>query len=272
MKKALALSLILAMCLSLVAGCKNGTTGSDAQYLDVYKSTFGSSIESLNPFTLENTSYYSYIANLMDGLIETDRYGRYVPALAESWESNDDLTVWTFKIREGQYFVDHTGAKTEYEITAQSWVESLRYVADPKNDANYLSIFRKTIEGLDDYYWALSDIDDGTITDMTREAAEATFDETVGARAIDKYTLEYTLTGSTPYFLSFLLLESFLPIAPEFVAAQGEDFGTSKETLLYCGGYYLSTMERDKMVVMTANEHYWEMIICIPSCKVRPDN
>jgi len=27
---------------------------------------------------------------------------------------------------------------------------------------------------------------------------------------------------------------------------------------LYCGGYYISEWDRDKLVVMTKNEHYWD--------------
>jgi len=258
MKKLTGFVLVLALCLSLFAGCADTGKDTEVKYVDNYKTSFTSVTASFNPFTIPDASRLTWVANIMDGLIETDIYARYAPALAESWESSDDLTVWTFKIRQGQYFVDHTGAKTEYEITAQSWVESLRYVADPMNDANYLSIVRNVIDGLADYYWALSDIDDGTDTDTNREDVLATFEEVVGVKAVDKYTLQYTLSGPTPYFLSFLLMEIFVPIAPEFVAAKGEDFGTSKENLLYCGGYYMSQWDRDKMIILTKNDHYWD--------------
>ncbi len=257
MKKITALVLAVIMIIGVFAGCDN-QTGTDVKYLDTYKITFTSNIQSLNPYTLDGSTYYTWVANFIDGLIETDKYGRYQPALAESWSSGDDMSVWTFKIRPGQFFIDHTGAKTEYEVTAQSFVEALRYVADPVNDANYLSLIRNVITGLADYYYALSDVDDGTDTTRTREDVEATFDETVGCKAVDKYTLEYTLTGPTPYFLSFLTLETFVPLVPEFVEAKGEDFGTSLENLLYCGGYYMSSWERDKMIVLTKNENYWD--------------
>lgn len=258
MKKTVALGIAVCLCLSLFAGCTTSGGKDGVKYLDTYKTSFSGTITTLNPFILSGSSNYDFIANTLDGLIETDNFGRYVPCLAESWEPNNDFSVWTFKIRQGQYFIDHTGAKTQYEVTAQSWVDSLRYVADPANDANYASIIRNTIAGFADYYWLLSDIDDGTDTTTKREDAEATFEETVGVKALDKYTLEYTLTGPTPYFLSFLLLESFVPVSAEFLQAKGEDFGTSNQNLLYCGGYYMSTWERDKMIVLTASDHYWD--------------
>lgn len=91
------------------------------------------------------------------------------PALAESWSSNDDMSVWTFKLRQGQYWVDSTGAKTEYEITAQSFVDAMRYVADPMTSASNFSTIRSVITGLEDYYYDLIDIDEGVVTDVARE-------------------------------------------------------------------------------------------------------
>ena len=256
MKKSFALIMALLLCLGSLTGCSSG--GGETTYLDTFKTTFSNSIASLNPFTVEGTTYYEYVANLFEGLIETDRYGRYTPALAEDWSTNEDMSVWTFNLRQGQYWVDSTGAQTEYEITAQSFVDAMRYVADPMTSATNFSTIRGVIEGLSDYYYDLIDIDEGTVTDVAREDVVAQFEERVGVVAIDDYTLEYRLTGPTPYFLSYLTLEMFLPVEQEFLDSVGEDFGTTKENLLYCGGYYLSTWDRDKMIVMTQNEHYWD--------------
>lgn len=256
MKKSFALIMALLLCLGSLTGCGSG--GGETTYLDTFKTTFSDSIASLNPFTVEGTTYYEYVANLFEGLIETDRYGRYTPALAEDWSTNEDMSVWTFNLRQGQYWVDSTGAQTEYEITAQSFVDAMRYVADPMTSASNFSTIRGVIEGLSDYYYDLIDIDEGTVTDVAREDVVAQFEERVGVVAVDDYTLEYRLTGPTPYFLSYLTLEMFLPVEQEFLDSVGEDFGTTKENLLYCGGYYLSTWDRDKMIVMTQNEHYWD--------------
>ena len=256
MKKSFALIMALLLCLGSLTGCSSG--GGETTYLDTFKTTFSDSIASLNPFTVEGTTYYEYVANLFEGLIETDRYGRYTPALAEDWSTNEDMSVWTFNLRQGQYWVDSTGAQTEYEITAQSFVDAMRYVADPMTSATNFSTIRGVIEGLSDYYYDLIDIDEGTVTDVAREDVVAQFEERVGVVAVDDYTLEYRLTGPTPYFLSYLTLEMFLPVEQEFLDSVGEDFGTTKENLLYCGGYYLSTWDRDKMIVMTQNEHYWD--------------
>jgi len=253
MKKILSWLLIITMMLSMLVGCS-----STEKLEDTYYGAFSGEYKTLNPYNLSSASAYLMIANSIDGLVENDKYGRIVPSLAESWTVNDDYTVWTFKLREGIYWVDHTGAKTEYEVTADDFVEGIRYIADPKNGAKNFSTISKVIAGLYDYYWDLADIDDGVDIGKTRKEVIDSFEEIVGVKALDKYTVEYTLATSTPFFLSYLLIELFYPVEKAFLDKVGENYGTSLDTMLYNGGYYISTWERDKLMILTKNEHYWD--------------
>ena len=109
-----------------------------------------------------------------------------------------------------------------------------------------------------DYYYNLVDIDAGKIKDKTRESVLATFD-TLGVKALDDYTVQYTLQQPTPFFLSYLTMDLFFPVKKTFLGSVGpEDFGTAKEKMLYSGGFYLSDWQRDKVIVMTRNEHDWD--------------
>lgn len=255
MKKTISWLVLIAMIASLITGCSTKTS---SDFEDVYYSTFSEEYKTLNPYYLTSTSAYMMVGNSIDGLVENDKYGMIVPSLAESWTNNDDYTVWTFKLRENVYWVDHTGAKTEYEVTADDFVEGIRYIAEPKNGAKNFSSISKVIEGLYDYYWDLADFDDGEDIGKTREEVLASFDDTVGVRALDKYTVEYKLRSSTPYFLSYLIIELFYPVEKAFLDKVGEDYGTSMDKMLYNGGYYISQWERDKLVVLTKNEQYWD--------------
>lgn len=280
MKKLAIIVLALVLALGTLQGCATtapaGTTAPEGaataeptaipevptyegDYAKEYKSTFSTTITSMNPYKTEARSDYKFIANIVDGLIESDVYGRPVPCLAESYEYNEDFSVWTFKLREGVYWVDSTGAATEYEVTADDFVAGLRYVSDPANDASSFSTIRNVIAGLSDYYYNLVDIDEGTDIGMTRDEALAKFDEMVGIKAVDKYTVEYTLSGPYSYFLSFAQLDLLLPLEQAFYDEVGEDFATDKEKMLYCGGYYISTWDRDKEIVMSKNEQYWDV-------------
>lgn len=267
MKRVLAILLTLIILAGLLAGCGSKKTDqpqenegevSEVSYLKEYKSTFSSPITSMNPYTTSGTSDYVFISNLVEGLVETDRYGRPVPCIAESWEHNDDYSVWTFKLKDNIYWVDSSGAPTEYKVTADDFVSGMRYVSEPNHSASSFSTIRGVINGLYDYYYRLVDIDDGTETAITRPDAEAMFDEEVGVKALDELTVEYTLDGSYPYFLSYAQLDLLLPVKQEFLDKVGEEYGLTKENMLYNGGYYISSWTLDKEVVFTKNEHYWD--------------
>ena len=229
------------------------------EFTTAYKTSFSSSYASLNYFSTSYATVREIVSNCIDGLVEPDTYGLYVPSLAESWDHNDDYTVWTFKIREGLKWVDHTGAETEYAVTAQDFVDGIRYIGDPLNGAYSLRVVRNLISGLYDYYWGLDDIDCGIDTTTKRDDLVAKFDEIVGVKALDEYTVEYRLDSGAPYFLS--LIESsmlLLPIEYDYAIALGEDFGVDNEHMLYCGAYYISGFQRDKSIVLSKNTHYWD--------------
>jgi peptide/nickel transport system substrate-binding protein len=60
------------------------------------------------------------------------------PVLAESWESNEDATVWTFQIRQGVTFNDDA----QTPMTARDVAATFNRLADPKNKSNALSVFQ----------------------------------------------------------------------------------------------------------------------------------
>ena len=283
MKRYLAFLLAAIMVISLMAGCNTqGNKGSvDSSKLEnmsdeeilkaseklfkgrelatTYQTYFSTSYSSLNYFSTSYATVREIVANCVDGLVEPNQYGVYVSSLAESWDHNEDYTVWTFKIRQGLKWIDHTGAQTEYALTAQDFVDGIRYIADPLNGAYSMRVVRNLISGLYDYYWGLDDIDCGLDTKTKREDLEAKFDEMVGVTALDEYTVEYRLDSSAPYFLS--LIESsmlLLPIEYDYAIALGDDFGVDNEHMLYCGAYYISEFNRDKKITLTKNPHYWD--------------
>jgi len=225
---------------------------------DRYDATYAAEGSSLRYFYTPDTTDQRIAANTQDGLVEQDRFGKFVPSLAESWQANADSTQWVFTLRKGLYWVDSKGQKTPYEITADDFVTGLQYVADPKNGIKNLSKdIRKMIAGLDGYYWDLADIDSGKKTDLTRAQALANFAK-VGISAPDKYTVVYKLAKPTPWFLSYLVMELFLPAEKAFLDSVGQDFGVAKEKLIYSGAYYIADWQRDKQITLKANPAYWD--------------
>lgn len=244
MKKFLGLTLSALMVLGLTA-CSG-----EVKSLDSLTNVFTSDIQSLDYVSTALAVDHEINANLVDGLLENDQYGKFVGALAESWEQNEDATVWTFKLREGVKWVTSTG--DEYgEVKAQDFVTGMQHAADFESGTAYL------LEGLVKNY---SEYENGKVD----------FSE-VGVKAIDDYTVQYTLNYSAPYFFSITTYAILYPVNQTFLEAQGVGcklgepdketcaFGTvDPASILYNGGYILSENTSESKIVLTANPSYWD--------------
>ena len=243
----------------------------------VYKTLYASEVTTLNYLVSSQTYEWSIAVNVVDGLVEYDPYGNVKPALATSWEQNEDATVWTFHIREGVNWVDKDG-NVVAPVTANAWVSSAHYACDATNASDTFYTLSGVIAGADAYYnWtacqmALPNATDGTdeegnavkfITnedgeqEVLEEAPEASIDD-IGVKALDDYTLEFTLESPRPYFVSMLSFGPYMPVYGPFLAECGDKFGTDNSNLLYCGAFILSTFKPQQLHIMTKNPTYWD--------------
>ena len=283
-KKLLALALALAMALSLAA-CGDKPTeptkapdNPDATNPPVaesatYRTLYASEVTTLNYLVTGGTNELNICYNVVDCLVEYDSFGNVEPALATSWEQNEDATVWTFKIREGLKWVDKDGNEVA-DVTANDWVSAAHYVCDANNDSSTFYTYSGIIAGADAYYdytayqLALTTATDGTDEngnavkldadgEVLEEVPAASLDD-IGVKALDDHTLQFTLESSRPYFVSMVSFGPFMPVYGPFLAEKGEQFGTSNENLLYCGAFILSSFKPQQERVMTKNPSYWE--------------
>jgi len=244
----------------------------------VFRKLYASEVTTLNYLITTQENEMTIAANVVDCLVEYDNLGNIEPALALEWSSNEDATVWTFKLREGVKWVDKDGNEVA-EVTAHDFVNSAHYVCDAVNAAAGAAQYTNIVAGAEEYNeWtayqlALPNAVDGTDEngnpvklvknddgedEILEEAAEATL-EGIGVKALDDYTLEYTLVKSCPYFVSMVSTGPFMPTNADFMAQCGDKFGTSNEYLLYCGAYVLSTYEPQNQRIMTKNASYWDI-------------
>jgi oligopeptide transport system substrate-binding protein len=242
-----------------------------AEGSDVYRVLYSSEYTTLNYLITGNTYELKAAANTIDGLTEYDEYGVVQPGLAESWESNADYTVWTFKIRQGVKWVDKDGNEVA-EVTANDWVTTAEYVNTAKNDSALQYMYDGIVLNASEYYnQTVSVLDaetavaDGTAASVEEyytandidPAAFITFDA-VGVKALDDYTLEYTMAAPIPFFVSVLAYASYLPVYAPFLEEQGDMFGIDNETLLYNGAYLFYDYEPNVQHSFKANPLYWD--------------
>ena len=233
-KKLAVLGLTLASVFTLAA-CGNSNSGASKTYSYVY---------STDPDTLDYTNTNrattsDVIANLVDGLLENDRYGNLVPSLAEDWTVSKDGLTYTYKLRKGAKW--YTSDGEEYaEVKAQDFVTGLKHAADSNSDA--LPIVQSSIKGLDAYV-------KGESKDFS----------TVGVKAIDDYTVQYTLNQPESYWNSKTTMGILFPINEEFLKSAGKDFGTVKPSgILYNGPYFLKSFTSKSSIEYTKNDNYWD--------------
>ncbi|NLG25210.1 MAG: peptide ABC transporter substrate-binding protein, partial [Clostridiales bacterium] len=172
---------------------------------------------------------------------EYDNYGMVQPCLAEKWEVSEDGLTWTFHIRKGAQWVRSNGEPYGADTTAHDFVFTARYILDAANGSKTADLLFVLKNGEKFYN------------------GECAFED-VGVKALDDYTLQYTLETPIPYFLSMLTYVCFFPANEQFVTECGEDWGiTDKEMLLYNGAYRLETFDYESRRVYVRNELYWDL-------------
>jgi len=247
MKRILALALSLALMLSVFAAPVM------AEETVAYRTLYSGEITSLNYLTTATTNEFALAANVIDTLVEYNKYGEVQPSLALSWEYDAENLTYTFKLRDNATWVKADG--TVYaNVTANDFVSAAKYILDASNASSTANIFYSVIAGAEAYYLGTSTPEEG------QEPYPVMDFETVGVKALDDYTLQYTLVEPVPYFLSMLTYVCFMPVNGDFLAEKGADFGvaTSNENLLYCGAYILETFEPQNLRVYAKNVHNWD--------------
>ncbi len=237
-----------------LAWAKTFLTGKGLTLADTYTFGYTSDPKTWDALATSNAADSEAIVNTYDGLLEYDVKNNQVPALAESYTVSADGLKYTFKIRQGVNWVNYQGQVIE-AVTAHSFVDGFHHMLDAGGGLEYL--VQGVVVNADEYI-------NGTVTDFSQ----------VGVKAIDDYTLEYTLTAPTSYFTTMLGYNVFAPMSKTFFEAKGGVFGvdafkerkadaekytygTSSENIAYCGPYLVKSVTAANSIVFEQNPTYW---------------
>ena len=188
-----------------------------------------------------------------DGLIEYDMENQPKAALAESYTVSEDGLKYTFKLREGVVWVDNQNRKVA-DLKADDFVAGLQHMMDAEGGLEYLVCAGcANIVNADEYIA-------GEVTDFAQ----------VGVKAIDDYTVEYTLTQKTSYFPTMLGYGVFAPMSRSYYESKGGKFGAEydntaetylygkgPDSIAYCGPYVITSFTSNNSIVCEANTYYW---------------
>ena len=203
--------------------------------------TVGSEPRTLDPQEAQGVTEHHIIMAMIEGLVapSIDDQSKVVPGMADRWEHNEDYSVWTFHIGEDRKWSNGD------PVTAQDFVFSYKRMLTSSFGAQYSeNLF--ILKGAEDYYR-------GKITD---------FDQ-VGVKALDPHTLRIELVGPTPYLLSLVQHNSWLPVNPKAILNFGnidtrDSKWTRAENYIANGPFKMKSWRPNDVIEVVRNPLYWD--------------
>ena len=236
--KVMALAGVTLLASGVLAACSG--SGSSAKGEKTFSYVYETDPDSLNYLTTGKAAVANITSNVIDGLMENDRYGNFVPSMAEDWSVSQDGLTYTYTIRKDAKW--YTSEGEEYApVKAQDFVTGLKYAADNKSEALYL--VQESIKGLDAYV-------KGEVKDFSE----------VGIKAIDDQTVQYTLNKPESFWNSKTTMGILAPVNEEFLTSKGSDFAkaTDPSSILYNGPFLLKSLVAKSSVEFEKNPNYWD--------------
>ena len=195
--KVMALAGVTLLASGVLAACSG--SGSSAKGEKTFSYVYETDPDNLNYLTTGKAATANITSNVIDGLMENDRYGNFVPSMAEDWSVSQDGLTYTYTIRKDAKW--YTSEGEEYAaVKAQDFVTGLKYAADNKSEALYL--VQDSIKGLDAYV-------KGEVKDFSE----------VGIKAIDDQTVQYTLNKPESFWNSKTTMGVLAPVNEEFLTS-----------------------------------------------------
>ena len=238
MKKVLALVLTLCMVFSLCAI----SASADDEF--VINACIASEPETIDPAIISSVDGSSYVQHMFENLMKYQiveenpaddpnmQLTEVVLGQAESYEVSEDLTVYTFKLRDDIFWSDGQ------PVTANDFVYAWQRVVDPATASDY------------GYF-----LDNIVVNAAAIQAGEKDKSE-LGIKAIDDKTLEITLEAPCAYFIEMCAFASLMPVRQDVVEAS--DNWTDPANIVVNGPYKITEWVHDSYIKMEPNESYYD--------------
>ena len=177
-------------------------------------------------------TYLAYSVSALDELLTYNENGEIEYRAAESYEVNDDSTVWTFHLREDALWSDGT------PVTSADFMNTITRALDPASGSGYAN-YLFPIENAEAIYNGEADVD------------------SLGVETPDEHTLIFRLAEPCVYFLDLLRLPVYTPSYSEYADSVDSGWDRDPETSLSNGPFCLAEYVPDQYFVLEKNENYW---------------
>lgn len=190
----------------------------------------GSEPESFDPHRAVGTSASVVTYDLFEGLVTVDAKGEVAPGAAESWTTNADRSVYTFKLRPNLKWSDGT------PMSSADFVYSMRRLLQPETAARYASFLY---------------IVKGARAVNTQRAPV----ETLAVRAPDARTVVFELEGPAPQFLEILTGVAAVAVPRHAIEKHGREW-TRPGNIVSNGAYRLTGYSPNTFIKAERNPNF----------------
>lgn len=209
----------------------------------IFKMNIENNPQNLDPQMAEDDESVMIITNMMEGLMKTDASGAIVPAAAESFSMSEDGMTYTFYLRQDRMW-ESLLEDFSKPVTADDFVFAFQRIFDEKTESPYSKDF--------------SCIKNGTaVLNGTKPKTE------LGVKAVDKYTVEFTLEYPYYNFLSLLAETPAMPCCRSFFEMTKGKYGMAADACASNGAFCLKEWNYDpywdnNYLIMRRNKSYSE--------------
>ena len=233
-KRIFMLVAIVMILATVLSGCAKGQALAKEINLNL-----GTEPPTIDPNLATDTTSVQCVELSFMGLTEfDDKTVETIPSLATEWKVSEDGLKWTFKMRKDVQFVQYDPAtkKTTKKgpVTAKDVVYSVKRTVNPAtaSDYAYVDYIIKNAQ-------AINKGENKNLDDL-------------GVKAIDDYTVEFTLEQPAGYFPGIAGMWINRPIAQQSVEAGGEKW-TEPGNIWTSGPYMLESWEHENKMTMIKN-------------------
>ncbi|RNB78212.1 peptide ABC transporter substrate-binding protein [Brevibacillus panacihumi] len=244
MKKAFALLTGLTLLFGVLTGCassQSATQSNESPQAEqasnngepmVLRWSINSEPPSLDPGIAVDADSFDMIYAAFEGLTSYDVNGELVNATAESFTNSPDFTQFTFKIRKDAKWSNGD------PLTAHDFVYAIKRNLDPKTASEY-AYQLYYIKGGEEFNTGKGSADD------------------VGVKALDDYTLEFTLKSPTPFFRELTFFPTLFPLHQKTVESNPK-WADEAATIVGNGPFIMKEWEHKQKIVFEKNDNYWD--------------
>ncbi|MCM1133237.1 MAG: ABC transporter substrate-binding protein [Ruminococcus flavefaciens] len=245
--KKISLLLSIIMCTAVLPSCGNDDKGDGTGHM--YNAPLLENPKSLDPQFACDSSSNTVIKNLYSGLMQIDGNGNVVCCNAESYTVSDDGLIYTFRLRDDNFWFFDTNnddviSEDEYfPVTADDYVFALQRVLNPEMKSPYAEDFI-CIMGASAVLYNNEPVSSAEIL------------------AVDDHTLMVVLERPNAEFLNLMASPATYPCNEEFFYSTKGRYGLDDRSVMSNGAFYVRQWFYDpygnnNILYMKRNDANW---------------